>query len=105
MNSTPTTSISIRISTEWWQYLQKMVEKGEFSNISHAIRSFLELGKWLHDNKERFKDEEEIRKIEQEWFSQMNERANLEWLQDLTDTQIEGVKMAINLETERRYKK
>ncbi len=101
----PSISISIRINTELWQHLNGLVEEDKFSNISEAIRTFLGLGKWLYHNKDRFDDKDEIKKIEQEWTSQMNEKANLEWLEKLTDMQMEGVKMAINLETERRFKK
>jgi len=100
----PGTSISLRLSRELWFELNQKVEDGTFSNLSEAIREFLNLGIWLYNKKENFQDDTKVQEIMKEYKSKINEKAILDLPKQLTESQIEAMVMSCNMEKERRYK-
>ncbi len=100
----PSLSISLRLSHDLWTEINQLVENGVFNNISDAIRSLAEGGLWLHKNKDSLQNQEFVKDIFEKWNSKMNEKGIFEWTSQLTSDQLDAIKMALDLEKEKRCK-
>ena len=100
----PSVAISIRLKNEFWQEIQEYIVKGDFENTSDAVRKLADLGLWVHKNKGMFEDEKQISELQKKWSAQMNEKQILDWPKTLSNRQIEGVMIALDLERENRAK-
>src|SRR3989344_2425834 len=93
----PGTSISIRLSRELWNDVNQRVENGRYPNFSDAVRGLIQIGMWLEDNKEKFKEDDKIQKIREEFEAKVNEEAILEFPKGLSDSKIEAVIMSFQM--------
>lgn len=100
----PSVSISIRLDNELWQDIQEFIVRGDFENTSKALRAFVKLGLWVHKNKGKFENKSQMTELQKMWTDQMNEKQMLDWPKTLSNSQIEGVMMALDLEKEKRVK-
>ncbi len=64
----------------------------------------MELGLWLHGNKNLLENQEFVKKIIEEYNSNLNENSIFEWVHQLSDEKIKAVVMALELEHDERNK-
>ena len=98
----PSASISIRFPREQWKKINDFVENGESPDFSHAARSLIDAGLWLHEHKNELTDTKKSQQIIEEYNSKLNNDTVFDWLATLSDTKIQGFLMAIELEKEKR---
>jgi len=101
----PGVLISLRMTRELWTQINNLVENNDSPDFSHAVRSLIEGGLWLIEHKNDLKDPEKSQKVVEEYNSKMDEKNLFTWTAQLTDIQIDGMKMALELEKENRIKK
>jgi len=87
-----------------WEKVNELVEDGTCPDFSHALRSLAEGGLWLQKHKDDIHDPKIIKKFVEEWNASMNEVKIFDWTKQLSDSQINAVGMALDLEKENRYK-
>ena len=98
----PGTSISLRISFELWTKIKNFAEKENSPDFSHAVRALIEAGLWLDEHKMDLSDPKKSQKIIEEYNEKSNEEHLFSWIGQLSDSQIEGMKIALELEKEKR---
>ena len=94
-----TSLLSLRISLDLLDKLENTVKEGKLSNISEAIRYYVELGMYVESYKSMIKDPEFLKTIEE--LKQTEGVFN--WLETLNDTQMDAIATAIKMEKEKRY--
>ena len=77
-------------------------EKENSPDFSHAVRALIEAGLWLDEHKMDLSDPKKSQKIIEEYNEKSNEEHLFSWIGQLSDSQIEGMKIALELEKEKR---
>ena len=98
----PSVSKTVRISFDLWERIQNSVVDGTFPDFSHGIRELAEGGYWLLKNKDKLQDKEIVKQFLDDWNSKMNEKNIFDWVKQLPDSQVEAVRVALEMERERR---
>ena len=102
--SMPVVGVSLRMPPELWARVNALVEDKTCKDFSHALRELLEGGLWLQEHKDDVHDPKLVEKFVSEWNQNMNETKIFDWTQQLSDSQMKAIEMALELEKERRYK-
>lgn len=100
----PTATLSVRIPHELWEKLAQFVDNGLAKDLSSAVRSLIEGGFKLIEIKNEIDDPKRVQELANQWNSKMNENDIFEWVNDLSDQQIEAVRGAIDITKEQRNK-
>lgn len=98
----PSASISLRISRELWDKINDLADDEGSPDFSSAARSLIEAGLWLFEHKKDFTDPEKSQKLIEEYNSKLLDKAVLDWMEQLSDTQIQGIQSALEMEKEKR---
>jgi len=101
----PSATISLRISHELWEQVYSLFEAGLCNTFSDAARSLIEAGLWLHTHKNDIQDPKKSQKLVEEWNAKMNEKEIFDWTKQLTDSQKDAIRGALELEKEDRFNK
>jgi len=100
----PTATLSVRIPHELWEKLAQFVDNELAKDLSSAVRSLIEGGFKLIEIKNEIDDPKRVQELANQWNSKMNESDIFEWVNDLSDQQIEAVRGAIDITKEQRNK-
>jgi len=100
----PSASISLRLPRELWIKINDLVDDRTIPDFSHAARSLIETGLWLIEHKNDLEDPEKSQKLIEEYNSKLKEEALFDWVGQLPDNQIEALKIAFDLEKEKRMR-
>lgn len=99
----PSTTLSTRISFELWTKIKDFAENENSPDFSHAVRALIEAGLWLDEHKIDLQDPIKYQKIIDEYNTKSNEENLFSWIGQLSNSQIDGMRMALELEKEKRY--
>ena len=91
--------ISLRMSIELLDKLEKRVKENKFLNVSEAIRSFIEIGMYVDSYKTIIKDPEFLKSIKE----LKQTEGIFHWLETLEDSQMDAIATAIKMEKEKRF--
>jgi len=97
--------LSIRMPREMWQKVNELVEKKVGKDMSATTRALIEGGIWLFEIKKTLNDPEKMKKNIEEYNKRLEEKNSSRWFAQLSDQQLLGLKMAYELEREKRAKK
>ena len=64
----------------------------------------IEGGLWLHEHKELIQDEKSSTELAEMWGSKMNEKQIFDWVHGLSDSKLNAIRMAADLERDSRNK-
>ena len=102
--SEPFVSISLRMPRQMWVKIDKLVEQKAGRDFSDTIRNMVDVGIWMYENKKTLKDPEKMKTKIEEFNKRLDEKNSMGWFAQLSDQQLEGIKMAYELEREKRMK-
>jgi len=94
-----TISFSLRIPLELVEKLENAVKIKKFPSVAEAIRSYVLVGMHVESYKRMIKDPEFLKSIER---LKQNEGI-FQWIETLTAEQADAIKMAIEMDKEKRY--
>jgi len=94
-----TSLFSLRMSLELLDKLEGIIKEGKLSNISEAIRYYVELGMYVESYKTMIKDPEFLKTIEE----LKQKESVFDWLETLNDSQMDAIATAIKMGKEKRY--
>ena len=91
--------ISLRIPLDLLDRLENAVKEQKFPSVSEAIRTNVEVGLYIESCKGLIKDQKFLKSIEE----LKQTEGIFDWLQTLTDSQLDAMHTASKMEKEKRY--
>ena len=98
---------STMISTRWNNFildeLDEVIKSNHYSNTSEAIRELVKIGIKLYNYKEMMKDPQQSEEFLRKMQNLVQNNDVFDWTNTLSDTQLDGFFMALQMEKEKRY--
>ena len=100
--------IGLRVENQLLDKFEKIIHsqenpKGGFPNMSECIRELAKIGYELLKHKEDMQDPKKSEEFLKKMGEIIEQDKVMDWLQGLSDSQLEGFLMAHQMEKERRY--
>ncbi len=103
-----TSLIGLRIESQILDEFEKKIQSpnnsdAKFNNMSECIRECAKIGSKLLDYKEMMKDPNKAEEFQKKMQDTIQHDQVIEWSQTLSDSQINGFLMALQMEKETRF--
>ncbi len=100
----PFVSISLRMPRPMWEKINQLVGQRAGRDFSDTARNMMEYGVWMYENKKTLNDPEKMKPKIEEFNKRLDEKNSMGWFAQLSDQQLEGIKMVYELERDKRAK-
>jgi len=98
---------STNISTRWDNMilddLDEVIKSNKYPNVSEAIRELTKIGIKLYNYREMIKNPKLSEEFRKKMHGLVQNDKVFDWTNTLTDSELDGFFMAIQLEKEKRY--
>ena len=99
------TIVSFRLPVRLLDEIEKIMEIYGLQSYSEFFRRSTMLSVEIESKKSTFTDPQKCKEFLAELNSKLTEEKVFDWVSSLSDTKIEGLKMALDLEKDKRYNK
>jgi len=99
-----TTIKAIRIDIDLLEKIEEIMNQHGWSNLSEFLRSAIKIFIRLEKTKSIMNDPEKWQKFREEMNAQISENNIFDYISGMDDNKLEGFKMAIEMEKEKRIR-
>ena len=97
-------NISARLPLSTIDEIDKLITEGKYKNKSKAITILVQYGLQLHTFQEMQKDPDRFKAFQEKIKQKINTEQFDSVLREMTDAELEGVAMMVQIEKERKHK-